>query len=244
MCVCVCVAVRVWLCVCLCVVGKKNWVSLEWGAVNGRVEFGDAYAGHAVSTKEKKNGVVAPAAGADRKIKNKKNKQKKRSSLFLLADLMRVQKCAQREANLLFFFVSRNFGGSFFFSRFLFFFSVDGKIRDEPSSALNKTTNWLNVGRQKKNSKKSNAVPSAGWRRVNIYRTTISFRDLFSRHDSETKTRRTFFVCFFCLFFFVCNENFGRVVKLGAWTLGGHFVFCCPFFWKILSESGNVFCKT
>ena len=143
-----------------------------------------------------------------------------------------------------FFFVSRNFGGSFFFSRFLFFFSVDGKIRDEPSSALNKTTNWLNVGRQKKNSKKSNAVPSAGWRRVNIYRTTISFRDLFSRHDSETKTRRTFFVCFFCLFFFVCDENFGRVVKLGAWTLGGHFVFCCPFFWKILSESGNVFCKT
>ena len=123
LCVCVCVAVRVWLCVCLCVVGKKNWVSLEWGAVNGRVEFGDAYAGHAVSTKEKKNGVVAPAAGADRKIKNKKKQTKEKVVPFLVGRPDASAKMRSTRSQSFIFFLFQEISEALFsFLVFCFFF--------------------------------------------------------------------------------------------------------------------------
>ena len=114
---------------------------------------------------------------------------------------MRVQKCAQREANLLFFFCFKKFRRLFFLFSFFVFFSVDGKIRDEPSSALNKTTNWLNVGRQKKTRKNRTPFrPPAGGVSIfieQLFRFVIYFQDTTRRRRRDGRFLFVFFVCFF-----------------------------------------------
>ena len=96
---------------------------MEWGAVNGRVEFGDAYAGHAVSTKEKKNGVVAPAAGADRKIKNKKKQTKEKVVPFLVGRPDASAKMRSTRSQSFIFFLFQEISEALFsFLVFCFFF--------------------------------------------------------------------------------------------------------------------------